>query len=61
VTAQVTYSLSQYDAAGDLIESGVFLYFDHNVAVRVCDTREDFDLIVEQMLAIQTEIQNHYK
>lgn len=60
MTATVTYSLSQYDAGGDVIEHGVFLYFDHNVAVRVCETIEDFDLIIEQLNAIRAELQ-HYK
>lgn len=59
MTATVTYSLSQYDKEGDVIEHGVFLYFDHNVAVRVCETIDDFDAVIAQMIAIRNEIQQY--
>ena len=59
MTATVTYSLSQYDKDGDEIEHGVFLYFDHNVAIRVCESVEDFDAVLAQLVAIRNEIQQY--
>ena len=54
-----TFSLSDYDQDGDVVENGVFLNFD-NTRIRVADDKEEFTRFIKHLQKIEKEIYDNY-
>jgi hypothetical protein len=53
----ITYSINEYDNT----DEGVYLYFNDNTRIKVCDKISDFQKIVEQINTINREIKKNYE
>ena len=55
---KIGFTIHAYDSDGDIYENGIYLHFEHT-AIRVCDSIEDFDKVVENIKLIQKELKEN--
>jgi hypothetical protein len=56
--ANILFSVNRYDKDGDSYEEGIYLHFGE-IAVRVAETIEEYEAIVERLKGMTKEIREN--
>lgn len=56
MSAKPTFAINLFDADGDVIEKGVFLFFDTTI-IKVAESKEDFEAFLNHITQVNKELQ----